>query len=43
MFFQKKVPTFKEYNGIFNEIWDIYTPNNNIPIICKYNREGEIK
>ena len=43
MFFQKKAPTFKEYNGIFNELWDIYTPNNNVPIICKYNREGEIK
>lgn len=37
MFFRMTTPTFDEYHGIFNEIWDVYT-NTEFPVIKKYNR-----
>ena len=32
-------PTFDEYKGVFNEIWDVYT-NTEPPMIKKYNKGG---
>lgn len=39
MFFRMTTPTFDEYKGVFNEIWDVYT-NTEPPMIKKYNKGG---
>ena len=39
MFFNKTNPTFTEYKGVFNEIWNVFT-NDKETIVKKYNIKG---